>query len=235
MSKQPSDLAKSQKGRPQAGESASNTIQVRGDPADRTKLVAQLAVTPSVQGASTIKRWSGLGEIDITALIEELRQQATTAWGGDLKRQEAVLTIQAHTLDTIFNELARRSASNVGEYIGAAEVYMRLALKAQSQCRATIETLAEIKNPKPVAFVRQANISNGPQQVNNGGTAPAEPSRAEKSENQQSKLLEQSDGERLEFGAKGAAVGANTPLETVGAVDRAENDGGEGEGCPKRL
>jgi hypothetical protein len=78
------------------------------------------------------------------------------------------LAIQAHTLDTIFNELARRSAANVGEYMEAAERYMRLALKAQSQCRATIETLAEIKNPKPVAFVQQANIANGPQQVNNG-------------------------------------------------------------------
>jgi hypothetical protein len=37
-----------------------------------------------------------------------------------------------------------------------------LALKAQSQCRATLETLAAIKNPQPVAFVRQANIAHGP-------------------------------------------------------------------------
>jgi transposase InsO family protein len=46
---------------------------------------------------------------------------------------------------------------------------MRLALKAQSQCRATVEALAEMKNPKPVAYVQQANIANGPQQVNNNG------------------------------------------------------------------
>lgn len=224
---------------PKLAESASNTVQIKGGPADEPKLIAQLVVAPSLQGATTIKRWSSLlgeRELDISALINELRQQADTASSGDLKREEAMLTTQAHTLDTIFNELARRSAANAGEYMGAAEVYMRLALKAQTQCRATIETLAEIKNAKPVAFVRQANISNGPQQVNNGGTAPAElPSRAEKSENQQSKLLEQSDGERLEFGAKGAALGANTPLETVGAVDRAENDGREREGRPKRL
>jgi hypothetical protein len=98
--------------------------------------------------------------------------------------------------------------------------YMRLALKAQSQCRATIETRAEIKNPRPIAFAQQANIANGPQQVNNGGQVPAEPSCAEKSENQQSILLEKSDGERLDFGAKGAIVGANTPLETVGVTLR---------------
>jgi len=38
---------------------------------------------------------------------------------------------------------------------------MRLAFKAQSQARATIETSAEIKNPHQFAFVKQANIAGG--------------------------------------------------------------------------
>ena len=58
---------------------------------------------------------------------------------------------------------------NMDEYIEATERYMRLALKAQGQCRATLETLAAIKNP-PVVFARQANFANGPQQVNNNPT-----------------------------------------------------------------
>jgi hypothetical protein len=33
---------------------------------------------------------------------------------------------------------------------------------------ATIETLAELKNPRQVAFVNQANLAGGHQQVNNG-------------------------------------------------------------------
>jgi hypothetical protein len=32
--------------------------------------------------------------------------------------------------------------------------FLRLALKAQSQCRATWEAIAEVKNPRAVAFVR---------------------------------------------------------------------------------
>ena len=44
----------------------------------------------------------------------------------------------------------------MNEHLPAAETYMRLALKAQSQCRATLETLANIKNP-PTVFARQAN------------------------------------------------------------------------------
>jgi len=47
---------------------------------------------------------------------------------------------------------------------------------AQAQCRATIETLHELKHPRPVAFVQKANIADGPQQLNNG----APPARAGK-------------------------------------------------------
>jgi hypothetical protein len=47
--------------------------------------------------------------------------------------------------------------------------------KPQAQCRATIEALAEIKNPRPVAFVKQANIAQGPQQVNNRIESGADP------------------------------------------------------------
>jgi hypothetical protein len=62
---------------------------------------------------------------------------------------------------------------------------MRVALKAQSQSRCTIDSLADIKNPRPV-FAKQTNIANGPQQVNsttgpqqvNNGH-PSAPARAE--------------------------------------------------------
>ena len=53
-------------------------------------------------------------------------------------------------------------------YPDATETHLKLAFKAQSQCRTTLETLAEIKSPRSVAFVRQANTSAGPQQLNNG-------------------------------------------------------------------
>lgn len=37
---------------------------------------------------------------------------------------------------------------------------------AKRRCRATLETLAVIKSP-PSVFAKQANMANGPQQVNN--------------------------------------------------------------------
>src|SRR3546814_3695576 len=82
---------------------------------------------------------------------------------------------------------------------------MRLALKAQSQARTTIETLAEVKNPKAVAFVKQANIANN-QQVNNGDSAEVVPeTRAGTNESPQTKLLEGTNVTRLDARAKGQA------------------------------
>jgi hypothetical protein len=53
------------------------------------------------------------------------------------------------------------------------QVDLTLALTAQAQYRASLEALSEIKSPRPVAFVQQANSSGGPQQVNTGSVPPA--------------------------------------------------------------
>jgi hypothetical protein len=112
---------------------------------------------------------------------------------------------------------------NAGQHINAAETYMKLALKAQSQCRATLETLAIVKNPMP--YIKQANIANGPQQVNNGkSTQYAQaPAPAGNFESKQNQLLEDSHGSTyLDTGATAAATRSNPAMETVEQVNRAE-------------
>ena len=182
---------------------------------------ARILTRPEVQAAAVIQIMEGDNH-DINSLIRELSGQVAAVNRGDLSRAEAMLIAQAHTLDEIFSSLARRSCRNInGGYLNAAECYMRLALKAQSQCRTTLEALAEIKNPRPVAFVRQANISNGPQQVNNGIPVPGDASRAENSQNLQNKLLESQYAQRMDTGTTGPASGVNSQMATVGAIDRA--------------
>ena len=86
---------------------------------------------------------------------------------GELGDAEALLMAQAVTLNTIFARCAVQASRNLeGQHLEGTERYLRLALKAQSQCRTTIETLAIVKNPTTI-FARQANIAAGPQQVNN--------------------------------------------------------------------
>jgi hypothetical protein len=137
-----------------------------------------------------------------------------------------MLVAQSLTLDALFNKLiARAMANSEAGYLNATETYLRLALRAQSQARATGETLGALKKPPGVAFVRQANIAHGPQQVNNSPQpVSADASHAREIKNQPNKLLEQTNGERLEFGAKDATSGADPCLETVAAVNGTKND-----------
>jgi hypothetical protein len=116
---------------------------------------------------------------------------------------------------------------NMGEYIKAADTYLRLALKAQSQCRATLETLATIKNP-PIVYARQANIANGPQQINNGdsgavrtgahahGNIPIQPNELSGGGNE---LLPDAR-------ASGLTIPVNQEMEAMGEIHRAEVGGG---------
>ena len=183
----------------------------------RERSIADVAVHPVVSAAATVRSFAhgSFGPVPMTETAEALSESVKAVKGGDLSGPEAMLLSQAHSLSAIFTELARRSAVNMGEYIEASEKYMRLALKAQAQCRATIETLATLKNP-PVVFARQANISAGPQQVNNGT-----PQRAEIPSNQPNKLLEQTHEPRLDAGATATPGSGNPARVPVGASDRA--------------
>ena len=118
----------------------------------------------------------------------------------------------------------------MGTHMGATETYLRLALKAQAQSRATVEALAEMKNPRAVAFVKQANIAQQ-QQVNNG--APAPRARTEESmrpENEQSRLETPNEWSALDTGAKATPARGDSAVETVGAIHRSAEPRRQGKG-----
>ena len=179
----------------------------------------ELMLMSTAQNASAMEKFSCWGEVDLVGLVEHLREKAEKIQDGNMNPVEAMLYGQAQALQSIFTNMARRSAINAGEYINASETYMKLALKAQSQCRATLETLAIVKNPMP--YIRQANIANGPQQVNNGQSAAAAPLHAGDFETAPNKLLEANHGQRLDIGAQAQTGRANQRVEAVGAVHRA--------------
>ena len=131
-------------------------------PAKKTMEPHEVVLSPTIQCAVGIHAWSKYaGTVDLPELVDDLRERIKKVQGGDIQPVEAMLFGQAMTLETMFTDLARRAASQ--EYLKQFQAYLVLALKAQAQCRATLEALAEIKNPRPVAFVRQANISSGHQ------------------------------------------------------------------------
>jgi len=189
------------------------------------KLVAQCAVDGIVSNARTLVSFGSptFGELSLTECAVVLRETAKRLNDGDLSAAVTMLSCQAVTLNAMFGELARRAGLNMGENLGATETYLRLALKAQSQCRATLETLANVKNP-PVVYARQANINNGgQQQVNNSTVPPASASTTHTADSQTEKteLLEQQHGQRLDTRKKSAAGSADTHLAAMGKVNGA--------------
>ena len=184
----------------------------------QSQALAKLA-TNSVLSAVTLKRYSNAGDdLEVADLVTEMRKAGGEVVAGDMGRVERMLVNQAITLDAIFNNMAQRSGKQ--DSFKGIEVLMRLALKAQAQARSTAEALALLKNPMP--FIKQANLTTGPQQVNNtyaGGTlerSARAQAGAGNSQSEPNKLLEADHGQRLDIGAQAAAGRANQKLETVG-------------------
>jgi hypothetical protein len=122
----------------------------------------------------------GKDALNLTDLSHHLSERAQALQGDTpLKQVEGMLLSQAHALNSMFTALAQKATEQ--EYLKPMEAYTRLALKAQSQCRATLETLADIKQPRHVVIAQQANLAHQ-QQVNNGtgqpGSAPPEAQQA---------------------------------------------------------
>ena len=190
----------------------------------RERIMAEIGQSPIYGNAKTSETFArgDFGEIDFTEYVAAMKENVGKVQSGDLSSIEATLTVQSITLDKIFNELARRAALNMGEHLAATEIYLRHAFKAQAQCRSTIEALAEIKNPRPVAFVKQANIAHGPQQINNG--IQAGKSHAHGNNSIQSNELSGGSNELLQdTRAPQAPSSANSQLETVGEIYRPKN------------
>jgi hypothetical protein len=131
--------------------------------------LAELAVdAPTTNGMVTTMFTSKTMtvELDLKEMVLALHGQVNAVQRGDKKILESMLLSQSVTLNSIFAEMARRAALNMNGNIQATETYMRMALKAQNQARSTLETLSAIKNP-PIVITKQANLTTGPQQVNN--------------------------------------------------------------------
>ena len=135
--------------------------------------------------------------------ISELKQ-------GNLADVEAMLYSQAYALNVMFTTLMTRA--NRQEYMPPTQALMSLAFKAQNQSRATLQALVQLKQPSNTQFIKQANIAQGHQQVNN---------LAEKNITPQNELLEDIHGNsHLDTSTTTTPKGIDTALEALDEVDR---------------
>jgi hypothetical protein len=171
---------------------------------------------PSVTAAPTMhqvmeRQLGAVPDFAVGGLIEELAAQCAEVSQGNLERPEALLMAQATTLDAIFQDLTQLAYKNMHQ-LDSAERLLRLAFRAQSQSRATVETLGNMKNP-PTVFARQANLTTGPQQVNNG-IAPASVPIV------RNELLEHGDAKRLDIITSSGSGRSNSKVAALAKIDR---------------
>lgn len=184
--------------------------------------VAKAAVHSAANAAYVIHAFQGnvLGDgIDFSSLIEALDSSIEKTSKGDLANLESMLVGQALALQSIFTSLARGAAGqkNMKHY----ESLLGLALKAQANSRATIQAVVDLKYPRQAVFAKQANISNGPQQVNNH--AASHSPRADEVEKSPNKQLEQASHEsfRVDAGTAEETVPVDQNVATMGPINRA--------------
>ena len=149
-----------------------------------------------------------LGEdFDFQSNMRVLGKTIREIQSGDLSKIEEMYISQAVALEAMFASLARRA--KVQDKLLQYDTHMRLALKAQNQSRATLQALVQLKQPSNTQFIKQANIAQGHQQVNN---------LAEKNITPQNELLRIDDA-TLDSGRKTAPERVNTALEALDKVN----------------
>ena len=140
-----------------AGETEAETLtRILTEPFWRHGIVASGIVDKSLGGVPGSPKFADYGLA--------LQRKAETAVTGELKFATEILTAQANSLDAMFAEFARRAALNMGDYINATESYSRIALKAQANCRATLEALIKLHQPREQT-VKHVHVNEGAQAV----------------------------------------------------------------------
>lgn len=202
-----------------------NILNLRYQPGETPEVsVSRLVAAGLVSNVTVLTDWRGsLPPAGLTPLVAAVTESADRAKSGDLGDGEALLMAQALALNALFTDLLHRA--RYAALVAHQERYLKFGLRAQSQCRATLETLSAIKNP-PTVFAKQANIAAGHQQVNNSLTLPAG-SRAGETGAGLNKLLE-AGHERLDFSTATATAEVDPQLAPVGILDGTADAGGKG-------
>lgn len=124
------------------------------DGATVSQAMAMLQIEPNMRNAHLASMAaSGVlsaskERVDFGDTFAKLNSTVDAAKDGDIEHVSAALAAQVISLDAIYTDLARRALMNIGPHFDASMKLMGMALKAQSNARATAEALARIHQPR---------------------------------------------------------------------------------------
>lgn len=201
-----------------------NAFEMRAStPEEQARSGADL-VTSGGLNAMVVHNYLPIEGVGVTPVHDAMvRQAAELATDGErIHQAEAMLLNQAVALQAMFVDLANRAKSQTNrEWL---QTMAGLALRAQTNCTQTLKTSGELRIPRQAVFARQANFAHGSQQVINAQQAVTNQTTrtgAHESPIEQNKLLEHDHGQWLDTGAARTSGGADSHLEAVGEVHRA--------------
>lgn len=217
MTKAKNKLAAADKANPLKVIGNALTLHAQGED-ERKNAIARAVTSTSLNSARIVVSYNASNTVDLKAVMDVLAVHQEQIKAGDMSQAENMLINQAVALQSMFVDLALQAKAQGG--LSQRESMTALALKTQSACRATLQTLGDLRFPRQATFVRQTNIANGPQQVINnmdGGLSPAL-----KNKKLKSKLIEGTNNgnTHLDLGATSAAAGIDPVLATVEAINR---------------
>ena len=174
---------------------------------EKGKTFADLLTSPEFASYRVIARMQPselYQDMDVPTLLETLRAHTKAVKDGNADALEASLVGQSEALQALFVRLAELAMQQ--DRVSNLSALMKLALRAQSQYRSTVEAVSQFKKP-PAIY--QANFTTGTQQINFGQT--------------------QLSGATYELHqdtrASGYAIRDDQTLETMGEIDRTTNGG----------
>jgi len=126
-------------------------------------LEAKAAMAPMLRhglvARELAEQTTGFESLQWSDVVDNYADRCGETRNGDLRSASNLLASQAMTLDALFTETLRRALANFGDYPEAADRYMRMAMKAQAQSRATLEALAKLHQPREQT-VKHVHIDN---------------------------------------------------------------------------
>ena len=113
--------------------------------------IATRAIDPCATSSRIVAafREEGDAAIDPDHGQAAMRERVEAVRNGAFDSAEATLVGQAAALNAIFAHMARRGHAHLDQPGKAGERYLRLALRAQTQCRATLNVLAGLSDQRP--------------------------------------------------------------------------------------
>ena len=188
----------------------------KAEPISDAVLHARLMTSGDFASSAIVDSYFETTTTDPGTILEALQLQAKTIHQGDMRQVESMLMGQAVALQSMFADFALRAKK--AQTPQAVQCLAQLALRSQAGCRSTLQTLADVKNPRQVAFVKQTNVAQT-QQVNNGSLPPSRVENIQAAPNEL--LVEEFHGRtKMDSRAKAKAGQADPAVVAVDRVDR---------------